>query len=193
MGFYQGFQANLISRLGYLTVRNTLYKVLYDNFKPIKATNDLTYREKAVIAGIAGGIAAYVTTPFTLVSIRQILDTQIKKEWRRNYSGVSEGLSALKSENATYKGSFANVMRHVVLNASLTGPYDYFHEGLYVRFGDFDFVRPTALFLASVVSSCFTLPFDNVRTRLMNLHSEADRNKVNYRGYLDTFRQAFLL
>lgn len=84
-------------------------------------------------------------------------------------------------------------MRHVALNASLTGPYDYFHEGLFIRFGEFDFVKPTALLLAAFVSSCITLPFDNVRTRLMNLHTEADRNKVNYRGYIDTFQQAILL
>ena len=44
MSFYQGFEANLLSRLGYLAIRNTLYKVLYDNFKPVKATNDLTSR-----------------------------------------------------------------------------------------------------------------------------------------------------
>ncbi len=42
LGFYQGFEANLLSRLGYLAIRNTLYKVLYDSFKPVKATNDLT-------------------------------------------------------------------------------------------------------------------------------------------------------
>jgi len=43
-GFYQGFEANLISRLSYLTIRNTLYKVIYDNTKPVKTTNDLTSR-----------------------------------------------------------------------------------------------------------------------------------------------------
>lgn len=42
-----------------------------------------------MIGGIAGGIAAYITTPFALISIRQILDSQIKSEWRRNYNGIS--------------------------------------------------------------------------------------------------------
>ena len=97
LSFYQGFEANLFGRLGYLAIRNTLYTIIYDNFKPTKATNDLTGREKAVIGAIAGGIAAYVTTPFTLISIIQILDTQIQNDWRRNYSSVSNGLSALKS------------------------------------------------------------------------------------------------
>jgi hypothetical protein len=192
LGLYQGFEANLIARLGYLAIRNTLYKVIYDTFKPVKPTNDLTSREKAVIGGIAGGVAAYITTPLTLISIRQILDTQIHKEWRRNYGSVSNGLNALKAENSTYKGSFANVIRHIALNASLTGPFDYFHEALYIRFGDFDFVHPTALFLASIVSSVVTLPFDTVRTRIMNQQVQQDRNRLNYRGYLDAFVKIFV-
>lgn len=147
----------------------------------------MTSREKAVIGGIAGGIAAYLTTPYTVVAIRQILDSQIRQEWRRNYGSVSEGLNALKKENSSYKGSFANVVRHIALNASLTGPYDYFHEAWFIRFGEFDFVKPTALFLASVVSTVVTLPFDNVRTRIMNMHSQSDRNRFNYRNYLDVF------
>jgi hypothetical protein len=191
-GLYQGFEANLIARLGYLAIRNTLYKVIYDTFKPVKPTNDLTSREKAIIGGIAGGIAAYVTTPLTLVSIRQILDTQIHKEWRRNYGSVSSGLAALKAEKSTYKGSFANIVRHVALNASLTGPFDYIHEGLYIRFGDFDFVKPTALFLASCVSTAITLPFDSVRTRVMNQQIQPERNRLNYKSYIDVFIKQYV-
>lgn len=135
MTFYQGFQANLVSRLGYLAIRNTFYKVMYDATKPNKPSNDLTWKEKAILGGAAGGIAAYLTTPFTLISIRQILDTQIKPEWRRNYSGVSSAMQQLKSTNSQFKGSFANVVRHVALNVSITGPFDFIHESLFTRFG----------------------------------------------------------
>ena len=192
-GFYRGFEANLISRMSYLAIRNTLYKIIYDRFKPVKPTNDLTSREKAVIGAISGGVAAYFTTPFTLISIRQILDTQINKEWRRNYTTVQGGLAALKAENSTYKGSFANIVRHVVLNASLTGPYDYFHEAFFIRFGEFDFVKPTAMFLASLVSTICTLPFDNVRTRLMNQQIIPERNRINYRSYIDVFAKQLII
>ncbi len=98
----------------------------------------------------------------------------------------------MKAEQSTYKGSFANVVRHVALNASLTGPFDFFHEALYIRFGDFDFVYPTALFLASIVSTVVTLPFDSARTKIMNQHSQQDRNRLNYRGYIDVFVKQFL-
>ncbi len=84
---YEGFDAHLYSRLAYLLVRNSIYTTIYNQVKPSKPYNDLSYREKAWIAGIAGIAGAIVSHPFTVVSIRQVLDTQIKKEWRRNYSG----------------------------------------------------------------------------------------------------------
>ena len=44
MQFYGGFEASLIGRLGYLAIRNTIYKIIYDQTKPVKVTNDLTNR-----------------------------------------------------------------------------------------------------------------------------------------------------
>lgn len=75
MQFYDGFQAAFAARLGYLVIRNSLYKIIYDVVKPKKPFNDLTNREKMAIAGFSGGVAAFVTTPLTLISIRQILDS----------------------------------------------------------------------------------------------------------------------
>jgi len=72
--------------LTYLAVRNTIYSTIYNLVKPIKPYNDLSYREKSLIGAFAGAIGAVVSHPFTVVSIRQILDTQTKPEWRRNYS-----------------------------------------------------------------------------------------------------------
>jgi len=69
-GFYHGIESHLLSRIGYLAIRNLLYKIIYDAKKPVKPTNDLSTREKAVIAALSGGIAAFVTTPFELVNLR---------------------------------------------------------------------------------------------------------------------------
>ena len=87
--FYGGFESALIGRLSYLFIRNSVYKIIYDITKPVKPSNDLTNREKMVIAGFSGGFAALVTTPLALINVRQILDSQTKFEWRRNYKGVS--------------------------------------------------------------------------------------------------------
>lgn len=186
--FYDGFQAAFVGRISYLLIRNSLYKLIYDGVKPTKPYNDLTNKEKMWIAGLSGGVAAFVTTPFTLVSIRQILDSQTKPEWRRNYQGV--GAAITKLGDGKFKGSFENVVRHVVLNISLTAPFDFFHEALYLRFGDYGFVRPLAIVLASAVSSIVTLPFDNIRTRVMYAHEDKTRNRLNYTGMLDIVKKS---
>lgn len=142
------------------------------------------------IAGLSGGVAAWATTPFTLISIRQVLDSQTKPEWRRNYTSTAGALTSLG--DSKFKGAGINVLRHVMLNISLTAPFDWFHEGLYLRFGDYGFVRPLAIALAAFVSSVVTLPFDNIRTRLMNAHSDASRNRFNYDGMFDVVRKSIL-
>ena len=74
-----------------------------------------------------------------------------------------------------------------MLNVSLTGPYDYWHEALWIRFGDYAFVQPLALLFATLTSTLITLPFDNIRTRLMNQQSDPSRNRLNYMGMWDAF------
>ena len=78
-----------------------------------------------------------------------------------------------------------------MLNISLTAPYDYFHEALYLRFGDYGFVKPLALFLAAAAASVITLPFDNARTRIMQAHSDPSRNRMNYSGMTSVFIKSF--
>ena len=84
---FEGANAYLAARLSYLLVRNTIYKVLYDKFKPFKPSNDLNWKEKAVIAGIAGGIGALASNPFELIATRMIADGAIYQPHRRNLPG----------------------------------------------------------------------------------------------------------
>ena len=69
-----------------------------------------------------------------------------------------------------WNGLKANVLRHIVYNVTITGPYDYFKEGFFTRFGEYGFVDPLALLLATGISAAATLPIDNIRTRLVQMH-----------------------
>jgi solute carrier family 25 oxoglutarate transporter 11 len=178
---FEGFDAHLYGRLTYLVVRNSIYSLIYNQVKPIKPYNDLSYREKSLIGSFAGAIGAVISHPFNVISIRQILDGQIKSEWRRNYSSsVSEAFGQLRASGETFQGLKVNVLRHIAYNATITGPYDYFKEGFFTRFGEYGFVEPLALLLASGVAAAVTLPFDNIRTRWVQLHKQPERNRINF-------------
>lgn len=73
---------------------------------------------------------------------------------------------------------------------SLTGPYDYFKEGFFTRFGEYGFVEPLALLLATGISSFVALPIDNLKTRMVQLHKQTDRNRLNFAGLVDGVRMS---
>jgi hypothetical protein len=75
-------------------------------------------------------------------------------------------------------------------NLTIIGPYDYFKEGLFTRFGEYGFVDPLALILASAISAAATLPFDNIRTRLSQLHTQPERNRLNSANIMEAVRHS---
>lgn len=158
----------------------------------MKPTNDLTTREKAVIASIAGGIAAFVTSPFELVNVRQIVDLNLPKEFRRNYQGIGDAFNRIVSSEggnkALFRGAGSNVAKAVALNATLTTPYDSCNETLYTYFGDNFGNRWISLFTATLIASFITLPFDNIKTRLQKAFPDPSLNRINYAGFRDCLR-----
>ncbi len=70
----------------------------------------------------------------------------------------------------------------------MTAPYDFIHERLWIIFGDYGHVKPLSILSAAAIGSIITLPFDNARTRLMQMHIDPTRNKINYTKMVDVFR-----
>ena len=55
----------------------------------------------------------------------------------------------------------ANVFRAVILNSTLTGPYDYINEKCWITFGDMYWVNNTfALLIATACGTFAVAPFD---------------------------------
>ena len=64
--------------------------------------------------------------PFTIVSIRRIINPNIKIKWRRGYSkNVSKALNQLFALDEVMQSLKNNVLRHLFYKISLTKPYDY--------------------------------------------------------------------
>ena len=184
--------AAVYGRAVYLGVRNTVYKVIYDHFKPVKKHNDLTNREKAVISGFAGSLAAIASNPFELIYTRIIADGAFKKEIRRNYKSVGHAYSKIVAEEgsqALFKGAFSNILRAIAINATLTGTYDYLNEKMWISFGDFGYGPFIATGWAAFWASLVALPLDNIRTRIYkNFPGKNENNRYNYKNFRDVLR-----
>lgn len=75
----------------------------------------------------------------------------------------------------------------VALNISLTGPYDFLNERLWMTFGDVNFNRPCALVFASGVATIVSLPFDNLKTKIQKQMPDRSLNRINYRDLSHCF------
>jgi len=91
-----------------------------------------------------------------------------------------------------YRGFGVNVLRTVMLNVSLTIPYNYLNECFWKAFGDVSFNKPFALLGASLVSTIFTLPIDAIRTRYLKMYANEKLNRINYSNAFDVARVVML-
>lgn len=82
--------------------------------------DDLTNKEKSVIAGFAGFVAAFVSNPFELLMVRKIYDISLPKDLRRNYTSAIDGVSKVVSTEggaqALWKGVGPTALKAVLLN-----------------------------------------------------------------------------
>jgi len=194
-GFYAGIDSALMGRAVYLLTRNLVYKVIYDRIKPKKPTNDLTGREKAILAAFAGSVGAIVSNPFEVALIRQQTDGALAPERRRNYASFFDAYARISSAEGglgLMKGVVPSIYRAIALNISISAPYNFVNECMYNCFGETDANRPIALILASVAATLVTIPFDNVKTRLQYSFQDPAQNRLNYNGFVDCARKIFM-
>lgn len=190
---WSGFQAGYISRVGGLFVRNLVYKTIYDMIKPRKATNDLTYDEKKVIAGLAGAAGAVFANPFEIIMVRQISDVGRPAEFRRGYADLGEAYSMVSKEvgYGVWRGLSAHLAKAVILNTVMIGPYDMMQERVWNVWGENQIGKPIAILWASIFGALFSLPFDNLKTRMQNQFADPKLNRLTYAGVFDAARQSF--
>ena len=180
-GRFKRFNEALIARLSYLTIRNTLYKMIYDIKKPAKLTNDLNYREKGAIGAVAGGIATFFVHPLETVSVRKIGDV-----------GRAAKFHHIDPWKHSFNGLGMNVLRACILNAIMIWPYEVMKEKMYGTFGDVFTNRVIALFCSASVGLGATFVIDNIRTRLMYTHSNPSLNRLNYRSATEALWKAYI-
>lgn len=176
---YTGFREALMGRLAYLAIRNTIYKAIYDLKKPVKIRNDLTHREKGVIAAVAGGIATYVTHPFETVMVRKI--GEVGRAARFHRPDIRHNV---------WNGIHVNVLRAAVFNGVIIWPYEVMKERSWITFGEVWINRFIGITAAALVAGVATLPIDAVKTRLCFAYADHSLNRLNYTGAVNVVEKA---
>jgi hypothetical protein len=159
---YSGFVARTLT---YTTSRVWAYLYFYDRLN--KDPRRHARPDRTAMAGVAGGLlAGIVSNPIEVVFTRMQVDDMYPAGYRRNYSGLYDGLIKASQEGALFKGSVANGLRIAAMISAATSLHDWFKENAYYFLGPHFINRFVATLVASIVATLAAMPFDTIRTRL---------------------------
>lgn len=171
--FYSGLTASMGRQLTYSATRFAVYDYLKSVIT--KDKRNLTGIEKMGIAMSAGAIGGVFGTPCDLVNVRMQSDSKLKigDVNRRNYGNVVKGLNHIYKTEGTkvlMNGWEMATIRASFMTLGQIAMYEVFKETAVSKLNMPD-VTPTHLFcsaMAGVCGAAFTMPFDVMKTRMMN-------------------------
>lgn len=190
---YHGLGSALIRQITYTTTRMGIYKTLFNDFKA--KHGDVTLFYKSIFGLTAGFIGSIVGNPADLILIRMQADSTLPAEQRRHYTGFFNAFFRIIKEEgvlALWRGSAPTVVRAMVLNFAMLGPFDEVKEKLNKWTGKKDTLanRLTAAAVAGFLSSFCSLPFDNVKTKLQKMKYNEATKSFPYAGIVDCFSKS---
>lgn len=190
---YHGLSSALIRQITYTTTRMGVYKSLFNNYKAKHGDVSLFY--KSVFGLSAGFIGSIVGNPADLILIRMQADSTLPVEQRRNYTGFFNAFNRIIKEEgvlALWRGSGPTVLRAMVLNFAMLGPFDEVKEQLKKRTGKGETmgIKLTAAAVAGFLSSFCSLPFDNIKTKLQKMKYNEQTKSFPYNGIVDCFNKS---
>lgn len=189
LGFYKGLDAALARQVLYTTTRMGIYKTLFDH---VSATDGFVSPLKKIGCALtAGFIGSVLGTPADVVLVRMQADPTHPPLERRNYNNVLNAFMRIAREEGVltlWKGATPTIARGMAVNLGQLAPYDEIRERLnkFTNTVDTTSTRLTAAATCGILASIFSLPFDNMKTKLQKMKPEAD-GKMPYKGLSDCF------
>lgn len=198
-GFYKGLDAAIARQVLYTTTRMGIYKTLFDHVSA--KDGSVSTIKKIGCALVAGFIGSALGNPADVALVRMQADPTLPLMEQRHYKNVFNAFSRIAREEgvlALWKGATPTIARGMAVNLGQLAPYDEVREILnkFTNTVDTTSTRLTAAATSGILASIFSLPFDNMKTKLQKMKPELD-GKMPYKGLSDCFvksvkREGFL-
>lgn len=136
---------------------------------------------------LAGAGGSLISNPADLCLIRMQADNTLPPEMRRHYKNVFDAMHRIVTEEgftSLWRGAKPTVIRAMALNLGMLGSYDQIKEMLTVKMGASKLTNCTASACAGFLAAFFSLPFDNIKTKLQRMKIMPD-GKYPYEGMID--------
>ena len=192
--FYRGLDSALMRQITYTTTRMGIYKTAFNKYE--KKHGSVPFSMKAFFSLSAGFIGSLTGNPADLILVRLQLDPTLPEANRRNYTGFFDAfVKIIRNEGvlSLWRGATPTVVRAMMLNLGMLGPFDEVKERLNKYFGEKDTLR--VRLMASAVSgflcSFLSLPFDNAKTKIYRMVPDANGN-MPYRNIFHCLQQTIV-
>jgi solute carrier family 25 (mitochondrial oxoglutarate transporter), member 11 len=145
-----------------------------DNVKA-KEKRNLTFGEKVAYSLFTGAVGSVIANPTDMALIRFQSDNNLPAAERRNYKNVFDALGRIYSEEGLagmWRGSVPTIGRAMAVNCSHLVGYNESKEQIMKYTGEKKetmSIRLTASAISGIAVSLCSLPFDNVKTKILKM------------------------
>jgi solute carrier family 25 (mitochondrial oxoglutarate transporter), member 11 len=187
--FYKGLDSALLRQCFYTSIRFGIYlnlsKFMKNRLEDGK--KNISYPQKCLASLMAGAGGSLISNPADLCLIRMQADNTLPPEMRRHYRNVFDAMHRIVTEEgflSLWKGAKPTVIRAMALNLGMLGSYDQIKEMLTHKMGASKITNCTASACAGFLAAFFSMPFDNIKTKLQRQKAAAD-GTLPYNGMID--------
>ena len=191
-GLYAGVSAAVYRQMVYGTARLGLHRAVSDKIRDYRTAQgipvDLPVWQKSFVATCTGGVAAFMGCPLDLTLVRMQADTVAPVAERRNYKGVLDALTRTASSEgvtALWRGSLPLIARGAAMNLGMMACYDEVKEQVTARMGSGMQTNLISSAAAGFMCALTSLPFDLMKSRMMNMSPDPATGKLPYSGLID--------
>lgn len=198
-GMFSGLSAAIARQAVYGTAKIGLHDSFSQTLRKMNDGQPIPFYQKTLSAMTAGALAAVIGNPFDLALVRMQADGCEPVELRRGYQNVIQAIYRIAKEEGVktlWRGSVPMVCRAVAMNVGMLASYDQAKESLLPLTGSGMTNNLLASAISSFICSFTALPFDMMKTKLMNMHLTAT-GELPYKNIWDcavkTVRQGGIL
>ena len=158
----------------YCGIRLGLYRAIEEDIKG-KHSRALTFGEKVGYSLAAGLIGSAIANPLDMALIRFQSDGSLPAAERRNYKNVFDALGKMNKELkffGMWRGSIPTMARAAAINMFTLVAYNEVKEIMQKKLNETKettYIRLVSSAIAGVSASVGSLPFDNMKTKILKM------------------------
>mmetsp|Transcript_1634 Transcript_1634/g.2199 ORF Transcript_1634/g.2199 Transcript_1634/m.2199 type:complete len:316 (+) Transcript_1634:138-1085(+) len=190
MSLYDGLPAGLIRQIFYASSRFGLFETFRDLLHEYRGTTD--FASRVAVGAISGGMAAYISCPAEVATVRMSNDATLPPDQRRNYKNVMDTATRIVKEEglaAFWRGSGPFVNRAMMVGVFQVATLDQFKVFYTEQFNQTKNSIPNvfcAAMTSGLIYSIVTMPLEASKNRMASQKADPTTGKLPYTGTIQT-------